>query len=440
MKNVLLLTLLLILSSSLRGQYLGISDPPNKEMSYDSNISSRGVYNKTRTLVGYDEFSYNPDGTIQPWASLSFEYYEDRCLVFGEKNERVQIEYLFDNNKISSFKKWGYHLEYHYGFNKDLLSVDHNSTDGVWRFNYDVDGVLVESIRKFGESSVATIKKYIYNSNGDILEINEYEELEDNSPELQYNTSFEYSGDVLLKMIRSSLQSPDIDYYNSTSSYYYNSDGRIYKKIINNKDGVKLEMVKYFYDANGNRFLVTSSIYDKVEDEWVLDRKDVYEYDYDVDLHDINLPGSITKTVYPYEWFEVSPTYKYKYLIPRYENGTIVNFVKSLYAYKWDQISQDWIKTYGNIYILDDISLSDKDVKMNDIKVYPNPATDYVIFRGNLDKDSSVKVFDTNGVLVIESRLDSSMKLDVSRLSSGLFIYELSTGTNIRRGKILIKK
>jgi hypothetical protein len=55
------------------------------------------------------------------------------------------------------------------------------------------------------------------------------------------------------------------------------------------------------------------------------------------------------------------------------------------------------------------------------IRIYPNPATDMVQFIGNLSQFNSYKLIDINGQIICQNNFDSTYKLDVSKLESGIY-------------------
>lgn len=62
------------------------------------------------------------------------------------------------------------------------------------------------------------------------------------------------------------------------------------------------------------------------------------------------------------------------------------------------------------------------------LKIFPNPGTDYVKFE-DVEKKGHLKLYKTNGELVINEDIDTSVPLDISRLESGIYIVVLRTST-----------
>ncbi len=90
-------------------------------------------------------------------------------------------------------------------------------------------------------------------------------------------------------------------------------------------------------------------------------------------------------------------------------------------------------QTSDSVYI-DDVSIIAKDATPNEvtlisnnISIYPNPAKDYFILKGN--KGNVIKIFNVNGSLLMSRILTSSFeKIDINNLNSG--IYFIKEGNN----------
>lgn len=84
-------------------------------------------------------------------------------------------------------------------------------------------------------------------------------------------------------------------------------------------------------------------------------------------------------------------------------------------------------------------TLATGNTSKNDIKVYPNPVKDQLFFAGDLGNYSDVKIYSLDGKLV-KSGAISGNKLDVSNLSTGNYILELSSKSEKSKTIHIIKK
>jgi hypothetical protein len=132
---------------------------------------------------------------------------------------------------------------------------------------------------------------------------------------------------------------------------------------------------------------------------------------------------------------------------PGYNPSTSVNIGQTIFAYTFQPV--DALSNNGNMDILvyaggdqfrfhyihftvvepSTVSISE----INDItyKIYPNPTTDFLNIYG--DNIQSVKVFDTNGRLVLSG---SNTQLDVSSLDNGFYTVMVNEKERVK----LIKK
>lgn len=74
----------------------------------------------------------------------------------------------------------------------------------------------------------------------------------------------------------------------------------------------------------------------------------------------------------------------------------------------------------------------------NDIKVYPNPVKDNLFFAGDLGNYSEVKIYSLDGKLVKSTRIIDK-KLDLSQLSAGNYLLELSSKTEKSKSVHILK-
>ncbi|MDD4685441.1 MAG: T9SS type A sorting domain-containing protein, partial [Bacteroidales bacterium] len=78
------------------------------------------------------------------------------------------------------------------------------------------------------------------------------------------------------------------------------------------------------------------------------------------------------------------------------------------------------------------------------IKVYPNPAKDYIyvdIDATNFDK-GEIELFDMQGKLVKRAKLNAKQgnRVDVSNLNAGAYTYNVSLNGKTISGKIIVGK
>ena len=80
---------------------------------------------------------------------------------------------------------------------------------------------------------------------------------------------------------------------------------------------------------------------------------------------------------------------------------------------------------------------------MKDVTVYPNPATEYLIYNNaSSDENIQLYIYNLNGKLVKLSviRAGEMKRLEVSDMSNGTYIYRVRNQSNeiIKQGKVII--
>ena len=73
-----------------------------------------------------------------------------------------------------------------------------------------------------------------------------------------------------------------------------------------------------------------------------------------------------------------------------------------------------------------------------DVRVYPNPAWEYVFVEGNTT--ATFNLFDVKGAMVLTKAIDGKTAVDISALAGGFYFYMASdqNGNTLQRGKLTI--
>lgn len=81
---------------------------------------------------------------------------------------------------------------------------------------------------------------------------------------------------------------------------------------------------------------------------------------------------------------------------------------------------------YGKLYKVASSSVSVKDIALeNEIKVYPNPAKDFIKIENNLTENKSYKIFNSMGRLVKSGKLEKDNLINVENLSKGVYFISM---------------
>ena len=80
-------------------------------------------------------------------------------------------------------------------------------------------------------------------------------------------------------------------------------------------------------------------------------------------------------------------------------------------------------------YTADVISLSNKNISKLTVEIYPNPSSDILNIKGDMDSQSTIIIYDNNGQIVKYDRL-SFDRLDISQLPIGFYNLVVKTSSN----------
>lgn len=119
--------------------------------------------------------------------------------------------------------------------------------------------------------------------------------------------------------------------------------------------------------------------------------------------------------------------------LPRTDVGPMVIFNDTL-----------WVGTHGNgIYKRDLASIpsSKKDtvIAAHRIKIFPNPATDYVYFDFADSQQATIQLVDMLGRVLLTTRLDEQKRIPVDRYASGTYVIVITTGRYVFNS-VLVKR
>lgn len=73
------------------------------------------------------------------------------------------------------------------------------------------------------------------------------------------------------------------------------------------------------------------------------------------------------------------------------------------------------------------------------INIYPNPASEYVIFNlTDISDYATVEEFNDQGKKILEQKLPVNGQIFISHLAKGLYLYRINNNGTIHKGKIII--
>jgi hypothetical protein len=160
--------------------------------------------------------------------------------------------------------------------------------------------------------------------------------------------------------------------------------------------------------------------WDETTSQWVAYWKYDYTYDNSYSFSDLILPHLYTIDA-----------------VSMYFNHMLIDYLN----YDWDETTSDWvINDKGTFYYSEQDITSIFEINGAELKVYPNPADDFIVF--DLDNNlhaAIVEIFDFQGRKVLEEKLSTKKEISISHLNSGVYFYRLGQNEKSYTGKFIVK-
>lgn len=448
----------------------------------DSMLSEHWDSDKSQWETPYSKAEYSYDKSGNRISRVFYSRDEaDGQWVFSRKNE-----YTYDNNKVilDIRSLWNKDLEIWENDEREEYSYDENGYKqqylwfiwdtgssewvGFWKIDesYDADGRRTmytytqwnTSINdwlaswkqnwEFADNGIQVlyIRSNYYTSTGWVADVKTETELDSDGKPI-YAIDYEWGNDTEQWLVQGkSWYTVDDNSYITQSIYYqwniddsiwvmtsqeefvYDLYGRMLQYIsfnwISNANSWEgEEKIEYDYDANGNETLMRGSVWDADSDQWTI--KMYFEYGYD---------NSGNQVLWRYQ--NVLSDMGLLVESEFNSDGGILQETK----YNWGASISDYYLTYRYTYYYSDqvISSVSEPILTDQVKTYPNPARDYVVF--DIDSHSAfVELFDMQGKKVLSQELLETKQIDLSDLKSGIYFYKLVQADRTLSGKIIVK-
>jgi len=337
-------------------------------------------------VSSYIYYEYNEaSGNLEPNAKTVLGYNENNLVINKE-------EYSYNNNN------WKKQIKYGYEYNDNgQLTIE---------YEYSVDD---------GEWELDTKTNYNYENDNLISKIH----LNFTGSDWEFNTKYEYTYEAN-NLVKESYYTRSNDTWNISSGkeYSYNDNNDMIQKIYYHyTDNNVVYDYKHTYTFDNNHNALIEIDYQWDTDDWLEYRK--YEYSY-------NTNYLLSETILPFE--SVINDIDFKYL----------NILKtSKYFTKSDN---DWsqIATTTLYYSEHDLVSTQEKQSTKNIKVYPNPASDYInVSFANNTKDAILfNLFNIQGQIVLSKTIKNNEQINISNLPKGMYLYNVSVNSDIFSGKI----
>ena len=318
----------------------------------------------------------------------------------------------------------------------------------------------------------------IYKANGQLLTYIEFERnLATNNLVASYKTDYQYNTNdkTEIKYLWNTTSHTWVLMYKTVNTY--NNTGKIILTLTsfwNVNSWTDKNKTVYEYDTKANKIVET--VYNWSSSEWLNSSKTMYNYDiYGNALGETNFSwSSNTQT-----WTGI---YKSEYLLDNnFDISTVISSNWNTTTQMWEQssktecfydlntlasdvFSNGILNVFGQhkltsakLYSYDgtnwvyeglatlyystrDFQSGTKTIVDDTIKVYPNPASNYISF--NLDKiigQFTVQLVDLQGKVVLNQTSTNNNAVSIANLSKGLYQYKILSDTKVYTGKIIVK-
>jgi hypothetical protein len=179
-------------------------------------------------------------------------------------------------------------------------------------------------------------------------------------------------------------------------------------------------MENYIYAVNGNYIMESRWIWDTDKNGWLPE----YQYDFSYDL---STPFS--DIVFP-------PDYSFAHISNLTDQKQYQNMMtqKSFSELKGGQLTPTETIT---LYYSDNTATGTQDLTNNKLKVYPNPATDFVMIDTGNNTPATINLYTMLGQKSQSKSFTGNVQLSLNQLKDQIYIYEVIQGDKTTYGKIL---
>lgn len=115
---------------------------------------------------------------------------------------------------------------------------------------------------------------------------------------------------------------------------------------------------------------------------------------------------------------------------------TMTELEEGISTYSFDASTASSTSSFRFSIVFETISLSTENPQLADFKVYPNPVNDRLFLEVGNNQVHSVEVYNSLGQRVMQSSNELSQGLDVSSLSTGIYILNINTDNGSMQTKI----
>lgn len=405
--------------------------------------------------------------------------------VSNEQIDFALIKVLYDSNKNpfeGSVSQWDIEQ------NAWILAF-------ATKFAYDDNGNVIINIIElnFFGFLLSAKDESKYNSQNELVEL--ITSQKDLSTGLYVNDEkkeYTYANDTLVTTLRYSEWNETVgewELYNG-NNYFYNEENVLQYTVVLEMDTISNSLVfhsrkEYVYDEAGVTETQFNTLWDPITEQWI--PEDKVEFTRNAE-NQLTYQSAFSWDSLSNNWIAINASHNdydtngnlIKYLLQYIDDSTNILTDFERYDYSYDETvwfadliypgaseyerysNLNSLPQYPNMMLTQTFS-ERKDNELvateiftffysegehtsipkfateNKLKVYPNPASEYVQFEINNSLEScTVEVYNMAGNKVIIKQLTDNKQLNVSQLKAGLYIYKVIQGTKAYKGKFMV--
>lgn len=379
------------------------------------------------TYFEWDIFSGQWDSTEQYQYTYDTQGNPLTFITYKLASQQItKIEYTYDGNQnlILESKSKYYNAQWN---NWEKIESTYNSSNNVLNsINYSWNITQWDTISKdeylYNASNNLTVKTFYFwnsvNSTWDNWWLYEF----------TYDTTQNLTTELFSQWLTdSSNWAP-----HSKFEYLYDTNGELlfntHYAIYNiNTPWAPVARYKWIYDSFDNVEAHHTEKWSSTDSAWKVDIKVNNNYNNIYPYSDLILPVSIPRIkTSPSPYLKGFPV-DFNHML----NENLVSF--------WNNITENWQESEKRWYFYSDhLVNSINKVVDNKLQVYPNPFSNNVSF--NIPEPSStinLELYDIQGRKVFSSSINNNELVNLERLSTGIYIYHLTTDGQQFKGKLV---
>jgi type IX secretion system substrate protein len=372
------------------------------------------------------------------------------------------IQYLYSDWDVKN-NQWNAETksEYAYNANRNLTQRIYyrwNLTTGKWSeyykygYSYDAKGNLIQNIEYDWNKGTSlweadSKSESTYDANGNKLQtLSYYWDFNSNQWIIWGKAKFTYN-------TNSNLTQTIIYYWRKLLwvliekvEYQYDLNGNLTQLLVQDRDRITNEWIpsykmEYTYDADGNRTRYDGSEWSQSNSQWYAHFKEEYTYDANGNRTEFLVYGLDQSMKFVFSSKEES-TYDISYsisdlIIPFWYSSN--SMLTGTILYDWDKNSFDWdTNNRSTYYYSEQIINNIPEITITDLKVYPNPFSEFVSFNvSGYNDDLILELFDILGRKVMGKSIRNQEYVNMEELNSGIYFYALIINGQRSTGKLI---